>query len=332
MVKLGVSYFGNRFLEHASRDMAQIAECCDYVVHTVSEADLQYHKFVLSKIFLESQKKGLEVWADPWALGGVFGGEAHSRFLLDHREFWQAMSDGALKPVACLNRTEWRSYVKEWILNVKEMGAQVIFWDEPHIAYDLASELSGIYACACTECQTLFKKKFGVKPPTKRDQNVELFQLETMKSFLEEIFEFAKEKKLKNALCVYAIKGHKRYDALWEKAAGLKNLDIFGCDPYWRWRGQHNPEVHVADFSRRVKEAARPHGKATQIWIQAMRLPKGTEEEIVFASEAAVKERIDYLAAWSFDGGELLDTVLAERPREIWKTVVKAFERIRQRQ
>ena len=83
MVQLGVSYFGNRFLTHAKEDLKRIASSCDYVVHPVNEADLTYHKAALSKIISESRKLGLEVWVDPWALGGVFGGEAFSKFLLE---------------------------------------------------------------------------------------------------------------------------------------------------------------------------------------------------------------------------------------------------------
>ena len=69
--KFGVSYFGNRFLSHGAQDIARIAESCDYVVHTVSEADLNFHKSVLAKLFAESRRRGLEVWADPWGLGGT---------------------------------------------------------------------------------------------------------------------------------------------------------------------------------------------------------------------------------------------------------------------
>ena len=74
--RLGVSYFGNRFLKHARRDLAEIAECCSYVVHTCSELDLYFHKIALEQIFNESKKRKLEVWVDPWGLGGVFGGES----------------------------------------------------------------------------------------------------------------------------------------------------------------------------------------------------------------------------------------------------------------
>ena len=329
MVQLGVSYFGNRFVSHAREDLKRIASCCDYVLHTVSEADLHFHKSVVSKIIGETKKLGLEVWADPWALGGVFGGEALSRFLVDHRDSWQVMSDGRPVPSACLNRAEWRSFVKEWILTVRDMGADVMFWDEPHIAFDFQSELEGVYSCICPVCQEKYKKRFGVCPPSRLNPDAHTFRRETVKSFLNEIMEFSKEQKLRNALCLYAFKGHEEYDHLWKEAVALKDLDIFGCDPYWRWRGKHNPDHHVGEYAKYVLESASPKGKGSQIWIQAMRLPAGAEGEIHEACEAASREGVSHIAAWSFDGGEILDPVLAERPEKVWQAVEASYKRIR---
>ena len=60
-----------------------------------------------------------------------------------------------------------------------------------------------------------------------------------------------------------------------------------------------------------------------------MRLPAGKEHEIGLAVETAVKEGITHVASWSFDGGELLDTVLSERPEVVWAETEKAFQRFR---
>lgn len=331
MARFGVSYFGNRFLSHAQDDLRRIAETSDYIIHTVNEHDLTYHKAVLARIFAESRRLNLEVWADPWGLGGVFGGESSSKFLIDHRDSWQVMSDGRVAPVACLNRPEWRSYVKEWVLSVRDMGAQVIFWDEPHVAFDLESEWRGIFSCSCEVCQGVFKKTYGKPLPSMLDDTVREFRRNTLRDFLSEAIAFAKSKGLKNALCLYAFKGYEEYDKLWSGAAALPDLDIFGCDPYWRWRRRHDPKIHVEEFSRKVVEDARRNGKESQIWIQAMRLPAGTSGEVEKAIEAALNQGVTHIAAWSFDGGELLDTVLSEKPAEVWNAVEQAFRRFRGR-
>ena len=329
MTQFGVSYFGNRFLNHAREDFKRIATSCDYIVHTVNETDLVYHKAVLAKLFLESRKAGLEVWVDPWGLGGVFGGEASSQFLLDHRKSWQVMSNGKHVPAACLNRPEWRSYMKEWILSIRDMGGQFIFWDEPHMAFDFNSEWEGVYSCYCEECQSLFRRQHGEVPPNRLNDQVRAFRRETMRSFLQEGMAFAHSKGLRNALCLYAFKGHAEYDLVWKEAAALRDLDIFGCDPYWHWRFKREPAPHVEEFSKYVTLHATTNKKQSQIWVQAMRLPMGKEHEIGIAVEAAVKEGVTHVAAWSFDGGELLDTVLSERPQVVWAETEKAFQRFR---
>ncbi len=331
MPRLGVSYFGNRFINHAREDLKKISETCDYVVHTVSETDLLFHKSVLSKIFSESRKCGMEVWADPWGVGGVFGGESLSKFLSEHRTGWQIMSNGNYVPSACLNYPPFRSYIKEWILNVRDMGAEVIFWDEPHIAFDLDSELQGLYSCTCPRCRAMFQKKFSYGMPIKLDEASRAFRRETVRSFLTEVINFSHEKKMRNALCLYALRGFQDFDWLWEEAASIHNLDILGCDPYWRWHLNRDVEGHVSEFSKLTVEMARKQGKETQIWIQAMRLPAKTEHEIETACQAAVEAGVSHLAAWSYDGGEILDTVLSERPAEVWKAVEATFRKLKEK-
>src|SRR5262245_29210319 len=122
--KTGAAYFGNRFLAHAKEDLAVLSGCCDYVVHTLSEHDLYFHKAALATIFAETRRRGLELWVDPWGLGGVFGGESLSRFLLQHPDDWQVVSNGKRVPNACLNSRAFRDFVKEWVLTAADMGTQ----------------------------------------------------------------------------------------------------------------------------------------------------------------------------------------------------------------
>jgi hypothetical protein len=328
--KTGAAYFGNRFLSHAEEDLARMAECCDYVVHTFSEDDVHFHKKVLSQIFAATRRRGMEVWADPWGLGGVFGGEALSRFLLDHPDDWQVLSDGRRVPAACLNRRAFRDFVLEWVHTVQNAGAQVILWDEPHIYFRWGLEWDGIYSCVCPACQSLFREKFGRRLPLRLDAEAEEFRRQTITGFLTEMMEGAHRGKLVNALCLYAYEGHDAYDKIWTALSTLAPLDIFGCDPYWRWPPfQNPPAAHVERFSKKTVDAGRSLGRGSQVWIQAMRLPRGAEPEIEAACQAAARAGATHLAAWSYDGGALLDTVLAEDPARVWATVAQAFKALR---
>ena len=325
-VKTGASYFGNRFLEHARMDLKRMAAVCDYVVHTVSATDLYFHKSALRAIGEASRRAGLEVWADPWGLGGVFGGERFSKFLLDHPDDWQVLSNGRRVPAACLHRPVFRDFVHEWLLGVREFGTQVIFWDEPHVFFHWDLEWEGVYSCVCDYCKKRFREKYGKPPPARLDDLAKEFRRETLANFLADVMGRARGLSFKNALCLYAFEGYEEYDRIWNRLGSLADLDIFGTDPYWRWRPAHQePGKQVGHFTERAAALAGPLGKGVQVWIQAMRLPKGTEGEITTACRAAVSAGATHLAAWSFDGGALLDPVLSEDPARVWAEIEKAF-------
>ncbi len=328
--RAGVAYLGNRYLDHARRDLARIAAVADHIVHTVSETDLYFHKAALTRIVAASREAGLEVWADPWGLGGVFGGESYSKYLLEHPEAWQVLSNGRRVPAACLNRPAFRDFVKEWVITAGQMGAQVVFWDEPHVYFHWDLEWEGVYACVCEDCRAAFKKRHGRNPPAKLDDKSHAFRRESLSNFLAELMAYAHHRGLKNALCLYAFEGYAEYDKIWTALGSLPGVDVFGCDPYWRWRpARQDPDAHVRRYTERVVSLAAPLKKGAQVWIQAMRLPKGAEGEIEIACRAATAAGATHLTAWSYDGGALLDPVLSEDPGRVWEAVERAFRAVR---
>lgn len=329
--RTGVSYFGNRFLEHARRDLKTIASVCDHVVHTVSETDLYFHKAALTRVMEESRRAGLEVWVDPWGVAGVFGGESFSKYLLDHPEVWQVLSTGERVPAACVNRPAFRDFMKEWIITVSQMGAEVVFWDEPHIYFHWDKEWDGVFSCRCDVCQKAYTARHGRPMPDRLDDTTAEFRRDSLAGFLKDLMAYARHKKLKNALCLYAFEGYPEYEKIWTTLGSLPDLDVFGCDPYWRWwrPAKQDPDKHVRHYTEKIAAVATPLGKGTQVWIQAMRLPKGAEPEIGTACRAAAAAGATHITAWSFDGGALLDPVLAEDPARVWESVAKAFAELR---
>ena len=76
-MKLGTSYFGNRWLKHAETDLKDIKKShCNWVLHTYDEVDLRFNRGNLKALTQVSHKLGLQVYYSPWAVGGVFGGES----------------------------------------------------------------------------------------------------------------------------------------------------------------------------------------------------------------------------------------------------------------
>lgn len=115
-----VSYFGNRYLDHFARDLEEIVDHgFNGIVHCATEADLQWGIERLGEVFAMTRDAGLECWADPWGVAGVFGGEAHSGFR-------------AFNPDASLDSPQLLGFLREWTDAMAGAGAETIFWDEPH--------------------------------------------------------------------------------------------------------------------------------------------------------------------------------------------------------
>lgn len=108
------AYFDNRYLDVYEQHVREMAEGgFDGVVHTVTEADLQWRMGRMAELFAATHGAGMQVWADPWGLGGVFGGEATS-----------AHGSASLPELAVL--------ADRWLAAVARAGADWVLWDEPH--------------------------------------------------------------------------------------------------------------------------------------------------------------------------------------------------------
>ncbi|MER3603375.1 MAG: hypothetical protein C4298_06190 [Thermus sp.] len=93
-LETGVSYFSGRDLRHVRADLGDMVEHgCTYVVHCFTETDLAYNLKGMAEIVRATRDIGLQPWADPWGLCGIFSGETFSRFLLEHPESCQGLEE-----------------------------------------------------------------------------------------------------------------------------------------------------------------------------------------------------------------------------------------------
>jgi hypothetical protein len=123
-----VSYFGNRYLDHLERDLAEIRDHgFDGVVHCITEADHEWGMRRVGEMFAMTREAGLSCWADPWGVAGVFGGEAHSGYLA--RGGTVGAEDRGL--LALLHN---------WTDEVAAAGAEWMFWDEPDLGLGHGSD------------------------------------------------------------------------------------------------------------------------------------------------------------------------------------------------
>lgn len=120
-----VSYFDHEFqrptarkLKRDTREMTNIG--FTNVVLCVTESDLldKRRKAYLNNAVSHMKESGLEVWADPWAVGGVFGGEGRSYFAERGEE---------RRP----DNPRLEALVDDFLGTVKEIGVDTVFWDEP---------------------------------------------------------------------------------------------------------------------------------------------------------------------------------------------------------
>ncbi|NCU31078.1 hypothetical protein EOM57_04715, partial [Candidatus Saccharibacteria bacterium] len=95
----------------------------DEVILCVTELDMQTiaRRKLLADLREVAEDQGLLVTADPWRVGGVFGGEGMSFY-----------EQNGGKPCICEPRLE--ELLLRWLYTVAESGIKRIFWDEPELS------------------------------------------------------------------------------------------------------------------------------------------------------------------------------------------------------
>ncbi|MCS7184590.1 MAG: hypothetical protein NZ870_01510 [bacterium] len=324
-MKVGISYYGNRYLKHFEEDINEL-EGMDFIVHAVSEEDFFFHKKALEKIIYLTKKNKLEAWIDLWGFGGVFGGECFSGFLQKNYNLCQIASTGELLPAVCMRKNKFIDFIYTAIDFFSTIGADCIFIDEPHLYFKLHMFEEKVFSCSCGDCMAEFKKIYGYEMPERINEDVYDFMIYTIKNFVRNICIFSKKKKLKSACTIYAFSAVKKYEKFWNEIATIPELDIFGTDPYWRSKMNilnRKVEKYVSYWTNKTVKTAKQNNKSSLIWLQAFRIPSSKVVEIEIAYNEIEKYKPDYIAIWSYDAGEILDNTLSDNPEAIKLTIKK---------
>jgi hypothetical protein len=272
---------------------------------------------------------------------------------------WQQLSDGRRVPVACPSHPATREFVRKWIAAAAEAGAQVAFWDEPHLHSASGSgDYSGAWACHCQYCRDVFKE-IGEPPPLFGGE-AQAYREQVLLNFLTEMIGEARRAGMRNALCLLpsAFSEHgfpQVADAMrerlrsriaedlieqalgpllhfgiddWDRAAAIPDLDIFGTDPYW-FLFDVEPEPFMRAYSERAIRVARKSGRQSQLWLQAFSVPEGREEELMMGAKVAAELGADSLAAWSYRGTASMSRIASARPEKVWQILGEAFAEVR---
>ena len=328
-MRLGVSYFGSRMPDDVAEDMKVIRDNgCNFVVHTFAEEDMEFYPGTMEKIVKASKKEKLKVWIDPWGVGQTWGGEAYSNFIAKNVDTMQVNAEGNLVPAACLNNEKYRKFMIEWADKAIEIGADNIFWDEPHFYIYAEAEGCKGWACRCNVCQGLFKKRFKKDMPVVMNDEIRLFKEDCLVDFLKFLCDYAKKKKMINSMCYLPFENTSTFSD-WSKVAKIKSLDIIGTDPYWR-KGQTEKEIieRVGGQAERIAKLAKEYNKEGQIWILNFNIAKGKEKDIEVAIETAYQAGIRNIAAWSYYGTYQMSNLASDNPKAVWQTLGKMYKKL----
>jgi len=326
-MRYGVSYFGNRILKHVEEDMKELKEIgFDVIVHTFSENDHKFYFRTMKDIVKLTKDLGMEVWIDPWGVGGIFGGEAFSNFLIENPSEWQITNRGKAVGSACFNSPKFREYMKRWLEAAVETGADAVFWDEPH--FHILKDFPKEWTCRCERCREKFKETYGHDMPEEFTEEVSNFRNETIKDFFEEVLSYSKKLGMKNVICFLPFEselfGLKDYESI----AKIENVDNIGSDPYWMaFKLEMNP--FLKETTQKILKLSSKYGKENHIWLQAFKVPRGREEDIVKGAKILKKENVDTVLFWGVFACKHISSIAPDDPEKTWEVVKQIVREVR---
>ncbi|UPM42969.1 hypothetical protein [Halocatena salina] len=330
-IETGTSYFGVRDRRHVERDLDRFVESgLNAVLHTFSEADREYYQDTMARIVTASHDRDLTVYVNPWAVGRVFGGEALSEFIGRHPDQCQVMSTGDRVGAACFNAPRFRSFMREWTRDAADLGADVLFWDEPHwyipAWHDTRDQFpENAWSCRCTHCRTAYREQFDEPMPVVPTERIERFREQSLLSFLTEMMEVANDRGARNAVCLLPSEDSDHGLRNWSDLAEHPLLDVLSTDPYWAVHGNETPAEFVGYFADMVASLARTHNIDSQIWIQGFRLEGGENatEAVRTATRTAIDSGVDSVFMWGYDACRSISSIACERPDAVWSAYLE---------
>jgi hypothetical protein len=330
--KLGLSYFGNRYPHHAREDLEAIAATGATIVdHVMSEDDLRWYAGTIRDLVAAGKEMGFEHWLAPWALGGVFGGEASSYAVMESPDQCQCDNDGLHLPALCLNQPAFRHLMTAWLDAAAEAGVDVVTWDEPHLAVPPPSEPNGRWACRCTVCQGLFANQFGRAMPVEWDADVAAFCEQTVAEALEFLIDEAAARGLDSAIIL--LPNESLGDSGWRELASRPRVRYFGVSPYWMFQNVRRDEIedYLRRWCRRIVAATEGQRAESLAWIQAFSVEAGREEELARGIEIMREEGVDVICAWAYRACEAMSALAPDDPERVWEVVQRGFAQVRER-
>ncbi|MFB6074825.1 MAG: hypothetical protein ABEJ89_07420 [Haloarculaceae archaeon] len=330
-MEYGTSYFGVRNRRHAGEDLDAFAdEGLNAVLHTFSEADQRYYEGTMQDLVAASHDRGQTVYVNPWAVGRVFGGEALSEFIGRNPEARQTLSTGGKVPAACFNHPDFRAFMREWARDAAGLGADVLFWDEPHWFLPEWYEREypdGAWGCRCSHCRERYYERYGEEMPREETDRVREFKADELLAFLKEMMAITAEEGAENAVCLLPSENAEHGLEDWSTLASAEDLDVLATDPYWAiFPEAEGPEEFVGYFSEKVADMADEYGLRSQIWILGFRLPGDSADEVRTATRTALDAGVDSVFMWGYEACKSISSIACEDPDAVWEAYLEEVQ------
>ncbi|ODR80817.1 hypothetical protein BG842_13765 [Haladaptatus sp. W1] len=323
-IERGASYFGVQDPEHAATDLERLyEEGLTAVLHTFSERDQAFYRETMRDIVAASHDQSLSVYVNPWAVGGVFGGEEFSRFVAHNPDSRQVLNTGERVPAACFNDPTFREFMREWTRDAAGLDADVLFWDEPHwhdVHWYGDDHPRDVWCCRCEHCRDGFREEYGEPMPATETEAVSSFREESMLDFLDEMMALAHEEGAENAVCLMPTGSADHGPRNWARLAENEHIDVLATDPYWdAFAEDADPAEFVSRFGEELVELADENDLRSQLWIQGFGLSgDSATEEVRTATRTVLDLGADSVFMWGYDGCRTISEIACEDPMGVW--------------
>ena len=178
------------------------------------------------------------------------------------------------------------------------------------------------FCCTCPRCKNKFEEKYN-KPLTP-DLTAEIssefaeFRTDSIVEYFKDILTYSASLGLHNTACIMPGATHGISLESVGKLLSIPEIENVGYDPYWYGIPGADAYEYVYNERKEAIERCDKYGKDHNIWIQGYASPKGREEEIIEATEAAYDAGARTILSWSFHGGESTNYRSAD-PQRSWK-------------
>ena len=179
----------------------------------------------------------------------------------------------------------------------------------------------------------MFEERYNRPFPTfmvenNTDPDVDQFRTDVMLDYFGEITDYAASLGLKNVMCVMLNPKFGLDLNTLDKVCKLPHLDNVGADPYWLGHEGVSPYEFVYNGTKKCLDIATQYKKEHNVWIQTFANPKGREEDIVVAAEAAYDAGARTIIAWGYYGSASNDYAAQNAP-VTWAKTCEAMQRVR---